>query len=715
MPIYFSNFKNQFAGMKKLVFLLVILVTNTNYSSSQVLDPVKWSFTSVQVSDETFELKFAATIEQGWHMYGLNIEPGGPVPTSINYNDSTNIDFASAIKLSKQPEIKFDPTFELDVELFDNGITFIQQVSPVKEGKTFVEGYVEFMVCDDSRCLPPKEVDFSFELKKEKMSNHSGNQRTSVSEKQVSEVTESSKEFERDTQSVVINLPEELSTESEVENVLNKKSNTEKDTEQDSLIGLFFIAFLAGFGALLTPCVYPIIPLTVSFFMRDTSRSKAIIKGLFFGISIVFIYTLVGFIVGLFKIDLVRLVSAHWLPNIIFFLIFLLLAFSFFGMFEITLPSSLSTKIDQQADKGGFLGPFFMALATVIISFSCTGPIVGVVLGGALQGEIVRPVIGMLGFSISFALPFTLLAIFPGFMKNLPKSGGWLNSVKVFFAFILLAFSLIFITNLQLDFITREVIIAVLIIIFLLLGLYLLGKIKFSHDSDVSYISVPRLLIIIATFSFMAYLIPGLFGAPLKAISPFLPARTIPFNIPTQTGSNDSPTRDSNLSNSAICNERPKYSDFLDLPLGLKGYFDYDEALACARQLNKPVLLDFAGHTCKNCKKMYAEVWSDPVVLHKLKTEFVVTALYTDDRTKLPEVDQVVSTIDGRIKNTVGKKFNDLQIAKFGTNALPLYAIVDGNGNIVTTDDYYTYSSNVENFLTFLEDGLINFRNRNID
>lgn len=641
--------------MKKYLFIVVFTILSYTSVLSQVLDPVKWNFTSRHISGDTYELKYEATIEDGWHMYGLHIDPGGPVPTSINYNDSSIIEFPSKIKLSEKAEVKYDSTFEMNVELFDNEIIFSQKIRINDSEETTVKGYVEFMVCDDSRCLPPKEVEFSFELA--------------------------------------------------------------NDESQKSLIALFFIAFLAGFGALLTPCVYPIIPLTVSFFMRDASKSKAITNGLFFGLSIVLIYTLVGFIAGLFKVDLARLVSSHWLPNVIFFIIFLLLAFSFFGMFEITLPSSLSTKIDMQADKGGILGPFFMALATVIISFSCTGPIVGVVLGGALQGEILRPVVGMLGFSISFALPFTLLAIFPGFMKKLPKSGGWLNAVKVFFAFILLAFSLVFITNLGWAFITRETIIAILIVIFLFLGLYLLGIIKFAHDSDLNYISVPRLLIAIASFSFMVYLIPGLFGAPLKSISPFLPAKTessFDMNRQEVNSKNITSITDDKTA-TAICNDTPKYSDILDLPLGIEGYFDYDEALACARKLNKPVLLDFAGHTCKNCKKMYAEVWSDPVVLEKLKTEFVVAALYTDDRTKLPEDEWVVSTIDGRVKKTMGKKFNDLQISKFGTNALPLYAIVDAEGNILTSEKYYTYSSSVEDFLAFLVDGMNNFGKSNIN
>ncbi len=684
--------------MKKHLLITVFFTTSIFSLCAQIYNPVSWNFSSKQLSDDTYELKFDARIEKGWHMYGLSIPDGGPIATSFNFSENPDIEFLNQLAPVKKPEIKFDPTFEMEVELFDLGVGFTQKVRVLSDKKITLDGYVEFMACDDAKCLPPKEENFSFQLIKK---TYSAKSETASADKVV--ITEDSK-LEDDT-----NSNEDILEKEPIINKAFLDDSDEKDDSQSSLMSLFFIAFLAGFGALLTPCVYPIIPLTVSFFMRDTSKSKAIFNGLLFGISIVFIYTLVGFIVGLLKVDLVRLISSHWLPNIIFFLIFMALAFSFFGMFEITLPGSLSNKIDARADKGGLLGPFFMALATVVISFSCTGPIVGVVLGSALQGELLRPVVGMLGFSISFALPFTLLAIFPGYMKNLPKSGGWLNSVKVFFAFILLAFSLVFITNLGLDFITRDIILAILIVIFLLLGIYLLGLIRFSHDSELKFISVPRLMLAIFSLSFVVYLIPGLFGAPLTTISPFLPAaETTQFNLLTASSSTDN-TQVENLKGN-VCIDSPKYSDFLQLPLQLKAYFDYEEALACAKELQKPVLLDFAGHSCKNCKKMYAEVWSDRRVLSSLQNDFVIAVLYTDDRTKLTESDWVTSSLDGKVKKTLGKKFNDLQISKFGSNALPLYSIVDPNGEILTSEKYYTYSSDIDSFLQFLKEGLDNFK-----
>ena len=684
--------------MKKIFFPILLATLFISTASPQVLEPVKWNFSSKKISKNIYELKFDAKIDKGWHMYGLNLPSGGPVPTSFTFGNEEKINFLSKIESVQKPVIVYDSTFEMNVELFSNSVAFIRKVKLNENQVTEIKGAVTFMACDNSRCLPPKEVEFSFKLPGTEASRITSESKINSEAKGNATKTTANPEIFKSAFKPAPAIAHSLERNQPV-------------NEAGSLWKLFFLALLAGFGAILTPCVYPIIPLTVSFFMRDTSRSKSIFNGVFYGVSIVFIYTMFGLITGLFKIDLVRIVSSYWLANLIFFLIFLALAFSFFGLFEITLPGSLSTKIDQQADKGGFFGPFFMALATVIISFSCTGPIVGTVLGSALQGELIRPVVGMLGFSISFALPFTILAIFPGFMKSLPKSGGWLNSVKVFFAFILLAFSLVFLSNIGFKFITRDVILAIYIVIFFLLGLYLIGKIKFAHDSDLDYISVPRLIFAIAAFSFSVYLIPGMFGAPLKAISPFLPPKEeMSFDLTKNTFASGSHFNAS--ANKNICDSMPKYSDILHMPLGLVGYFDYDEALACAKKQNKPVFVDFTGNGCKNCKKMIAEVWSDPRVLEKLQNDFVITTLFTDDWTKIPEKDWVKSKIDGKTKNTIGKKFSDLQIVLFGSNALPLYAIVDCDGQIMTDRQYYEYNPNVEEFLSFLNNGLKNFSNK---
>lgn len=690
--------------MKKLLVTILLgsILITTGYS--QVLDPVNWNFSSQKIDGNTFLLSFESTIEKGWHMYGMNIPDGGPVATSFIFTNTEGGEFSGEISSGRTPEIEYDETFEMDLELFDGKISFSRKIKITSSEPVTITGFVEYMVCDDSRCLPPKEVEFAFTLTPDRK------EKASIQSKPREIIEDIEPESPAKFEKVEISIDQSSVAETDTNLLKTTSENQPEEEEEQSLLALFLIAFAAGFGALLTPCVYPIIPLTISFFMRDTTRSKAIFNGLFFGFSIIFIYTMVGLIAGLTKVDIARLVSSHWLPNILFFLIFLALAFSFFGMFEITLPGSLSNKIDQQADKGGFMGPFFMALATVVISFSCTGPIVGVVLGSALQGELVKPVIGMLGFSISFALPFTLLAIFPEFMKKMPKSGGWLNSVKVVFAFILLASSLIFITNLRLDFVSRDLVLSILLVIFVMLGLYLLGKLKFSHDSELPFLSVTRLMLSIASFVFALWLFTGLMGAPLNLIAPFIPeGKTIVLTSDNQTSTHNSKTL--NTGNSSICTDSPKFGDILHMPLGLQGYFDYDEALACAQELDKPVLLDFAGHSCKNCKKMYNEVWTDPRVLSSLQNDFIISALYTDDRTKLPESEWVTSTLDGKVKKTMGKKFNDLQITKFGSNALPLYAIVDPDGNILTSADYYTYSSDIDGFLEFLEEGKSNFSN----
>ncbi len=405
------------------------------------------------------------------------------------------------------------------------------------------------------------------------------------------------------------------------------------------------------------------------------------------------LYTLIGVLVAVFKNpNAVNDFTTNWITNLIFFAIFLMLSASFFGMFEITLPSGLANKIDRQADRGGYLGAFFMAVAMAVLSFSCTGPIVASLLIKASQGEVLEPIVGMAGFSVIFALPFTLFAIFPSWLQSLPKSGSWLNMIKVFFAFVMLAFSLYFLGKIDqsyhLNLISRNLFLSIWTVIFAMLGLYFLGKIKFELDSDLPHLGVPRFIFAIASFSFALYLFTGLFGAELMPLSTILP--------PDDGSSASAETRlvsgiTANSASSQLCNI-PKYADILSLPHNMHGYFDYQEALACAREQNKPVLVDFVGHTCSNCKKMYAEVWSDPRVLQLLNDKFIVVALYTDDKTRLPESEWITSSIDGKVKNTIAKKNQDFQITRFNSNALPLYAIVDANGKDLTTNILYLRS-----------------------
>jgi len=413
--------------------------------------------------------------------------------------------------------------------------------------------------------------------------------------------------------------------------------------------------------------------------------------------------------------------STHWLPNTIFFIIFLVFAFSFFGAFEIVLPSSWVNRSDRKADKGGFGGAFFMALTLVLVSFSCTGPIVGAILVESAGGMILKPVIGMFGFAMAFALPFTLFAFFPQWLSNLPKSSGWLNSVKVVLGFLELALGLKFLSIADQTYhwgiLDREVYLAFWIVIFALMGFYLLGKLKFAHDSDVPHVTVPRLLLSIITFSFVVYLIPGMFGAPLKAISGYLPPMaTHDFDLhkiirdEVKLANSTQDAYGFKPGESTLC-EKPKYSDFLELPHGLQGYFDYDQGMSCAKEQHKPVFIDFTGHGCVNCREMEANVWSDPRVLERLENDFVIIALYVDDKTKLPEEDWVKSTFDGKIKKTLGKKYADFQISRFGVNAQPYYVLLDNKGEMLTQPT--ARDLNPDHFVDFLDKGLAEYKKRN--
>lgn len=470
---------------------------------------------------------------------------------------------------------------------------------------------------------------------------------------------------------------------------------------------LMIEAFLWGIASLLTPCVFPMIPMTVSFFMKDSNDPEAKKSGkkqaLFYGFSIIGIYTLIGTIVAItLGAAFANWLATHWFPNVLFFLVFMFFAASFLGMFEIRLPSWMINKADQKADKGGVVGTFFMALTLVLVSFSCTGPIVGIILIKASQGAVIEPMLGMFAFSLAFALPFTLFAIFPAWLKNLPQSGGWLNTVKVVLGFIEIALGLKFLSVADQTYhwglLDREVYISLWIVIFSLLAMYLLGKLKFSHDSDLPYIKVPRLFFAMSILAFVVYLVPGLWGHPLKALSGYLPPMsTHDFDILGEIRGTDE----------YLCGEEPMYGDMLHLPHGIAGYYDFQQAVACARSQDKPLFIDFTGHGCVNCREMEAKVWSDPAILKMLKEKFVVVALYADDKTILPEDKWVKSRVDGKMKKTIGDINLDFQICNFGESAQPLYATLDKDGNLLQAPISYT---DKEEFKTFLEGSLVEFK-----
>ncbi|NQV01731.1 MAG: thioredoxin family protein [Bacteroidia bacterium] len=678
--------------MTGLVLLLLPLL-----SLSQVLEPVKWSFKTERTNQEEATLLLIAKIDKGWHLYSQNLPPGGPLPTVFTFIESENY---TLIGETSEPEgvEEYDPNFEMDLKFFDGIVVFKQKIK-ILTSKTFtITGELEFMCCDDKRCLPPTGVDIEFSL----------DAVTPVATEKKAEPVVTVVKTE-ETQPDTATTQAEIITE-KLEATVIEPPLEEQSGESDSIWVFFVIALLAGFAGALTPCVYPMIPMTVTFFM-SSSKTKVGAKAnaLFYGLSIIVIYTFIGVLVTvLFGSDSIKNISANWITNIIFFLLFTAFAASFFGLFEIVLPSKLTNKSDKQVDKGGLIGTFFMALTLVLVSFSCTAPFIGGILVEASSGSILKPTIGMFGFSIAFALPFTILAFFPSMLSKMPKSGGWLNSVKVVLGFVILALGMKFllVPNQALGWgITREFFIAVWIVLFTLMGLYLLGKIKFSHDSDLKYIGVPRLFLVIATFTFVVYLLPGMIGAPLRSVSAFLPAESS-FNLVEIIGENrgSGPAAENQWT---LC-EEPKNGNLLKLPHGLNGYFDYEQGLACARQLNKPILIDFTGHGCVNCKVMERSVWPDSEVLKRLKDEYIIVALYVDERTELPEAEWVTSTVDGKIKKTIGRKNADFQVARFNVNAQPYYVLLDTTGEVLIPPR--AFDSDVQGFFDFLDKGVETFR-----
>jgi thiol:disulfide interchange protein DsbD len=624
--------------MKKVTFLFV-LIFSTFFLNAQIVNPTKWEFDSKQVGNEV-DLIFKASIESGWHLYDTYLPEGGPIATSFVFEDSTIFEFVGEIQKDPQPEIHFDETFRMNVGYFSTQAVLTQKIKLKNEGPVEIKGFVLFMSCNDETCTPPEESKFLFK-------------------------------FNQGAQQVTENTEE---TSVSLDTVVDKGSG-------QTLWLFILISALAGFAAILTPCVFPMIPMTVSFFMRGSeNRGKSIRTGVFFGFSIVLIFTLLGalFSFGVFGPNVGSVLSTHWIPNLLFFLLFLVFAISFFGAFEIVLPSGLVNKTDAKADKGGMIGAFFMALTTVIVSFSCTGPFIGALIIQAVQDGGLRPLLGMFVFGLAFATPFTLLAIFPSALNKLPKSGGWLNSIKVVFAFVLLAFGLKFLSNIDqvygFEILSREIYLSIWIVIFFLLGLYFLGKIKFSHDSHLPFVGVGRLFLSMVTFSFVMYLFTGLLGAQLSTVSALIP----PESEDSYLSSRTSAAATFNVAEE-LCGPA-KYADKLHLPNGLPGYFDFEQGLACAKEQNKPLFVVFKGHACSNCKKMENTVWEDEEVMSMLAQKYVVVGLYTDDRTKLPEEEWFTSNVDGEIKDNLGEKNLDLQISKYQTNSIPFHVIIKPDG-----------------------------------
>jgi thiol:disulfide interchange protein len=609
------------------ILLSCILVLVSFSLKAQIYNPVSWSFSQKALPNNETELFFIATIEPGWHMYSQFLPEGGPIVTAFKYDNNASVQVLGKVSEPKPTE-EFDKNFNMTLKYFSVRAVFTQKVK-VNAAKTTLKGTIEFMSCNDSQCTPPQEQDFEFTLMG--VAGATTEVTTPASSGPAKAViTTVPISAQSSTPHTVAGKDTSTTGKSTIQAAAPKTIDTQTDdNEKKSLWGWFFLAFGSGLLAILTPCVFPMIPMTVAFFLNDAkSKAKARMEGVIYGLSIITIYTVIGTIVAVtLGANFANFLSTHWIPNVFFFLIFLFFAFSFFGMFEITLPSWMINKADRKADKGGFAGAFFMAFTLVLVSFSCTGPIVGAILVASAGGKVIMPIIGMLGFSLAFALPFTLFALFPSWLTNLPKSGGWLNSVKVVLGFLELALGLKFLSIADQTYhwhiLDREVYLAIWIVIFLLMGFYLPGKLKFAHDSEVKHVTVPRLMLAIITFSFVIYMIPGMFGAPLKALSGYMPsASSLDFDLTRLIAEGGGGRANDNKE---LC-ETPKFADFLSLPHNLKGYFDYDQALRCSKQQHKPLFIDFTGHGCVNCCEMEANVWSDPRVLKRLRENYIVVA-----------------------------------------------------------------------------------------
>ncbi|MEN9928705.1 MAG: Thiol:disulfide interchange protein DsbD, partial [Bacteroidota bacterium] len=635
--------------MKKIILSLLLLMAFSIHA--QVVNPVKWTTKVEQLSETEFNLVVSGIIEPEWHVYSQFTPDGGPLPMVLEFKNSKgNYELIGKPKESKYKK-QFNDVFEVDEYLFEKSVTVTQKVKIINSNTSKINLHLEYQACKE-QCINDNK-DFVFALP--------ALAATAIQEtKTMDTVTDEA------SQTV-----EKTNLETKSQPKVDAKQPV-KDTKK-GLWSIFFLAFLGGFAALLTPCVFPMIPMTVSFF---TKQSKTPAEGkrnaIIYGISIILIYVVLGLAVtGIFGADALNALSTDVWFNVIFFVLLVVFATSFLGAFEIMLPNSWANKVDRQADRGGIIGILFMALALAIVSFSCTGPIVGTLLVESASKGGIAPVVGMLGFSSALALPFMLFAMFPGWLHSLPKSGGWLNTVKVSLGFLELALALKFLSNadlvLQLHWLEREVFLALWIAIFGIWGLYLLGKITLPHDSPLSHISVGRLSLAVVVLSFTVYMIPGLWGAPLKLISAFPPPPTYSESPNGVGGSN---AAESNLPVGAEIG-----------PHNLMMFTDYDKGMAYAKQVNKPVLLDFTGRACVNCRKMENNVWSEENVLKILKNEVVLISLFADDKRPLPSHEQYVSKITGASIETIGDKWTEFMITKYNTNTQPLYVMVDNEGN----------------------------------
>ncbi len=693
--------------MKKIYLFLLLATVSLASVQSQILDPVKWSTSIKKISETEYDLISKATIEDKWHLYSQVVPDNGPLPTNLTFEENSAYKLVGKAKESKGHTVH-DPVFDMVITFFENSATFTQRIKLTGEKGTTVKGEVEFMVCDDTRCLPPSYVDLIFNIPAPEKSEETA---VTPEKTENTETTEAVPEKAEDTVAIdtVKNEIVKDTVQASSENSLSAVEQNQKQDEK-GLWTIFFFAFLSGFAALLTPCVFPMIPMTVSFFTKQSkTKAKGIKNAIIYGVSIIIIYVLLGILVSLiFGPQALNALSTNVWFNLIFFVLLIVFAVSFLGAFEIMLPNSWANKVDSQADRGGLIGIFFMALALAIVSFSCTGPIVGTLLvQAAAGGSQVGPIVGMLGFSLAIALPFALFAAFPGWMNSLPKSGGWLNTVKVFLGFLELALAFKFLSNadlvLQLHWLEREVFLAIWIAIFGALTLYLFGKIKLPHDSPLTHISVGRLSLGLLVLAFTVYMIPGLWGAPLNLISAFPPPLDYaesPYGVGNSKGGGG-----------IVANEHQDVPEGAHLlaPHQILAFNDYDKGLAYAKTVGKPVMIDFTGWACVNCRKMEQNVWVDDKVLNMLKNEVVLISLYVDDKRKLADDEIVESRLKpGKKLKYIGQKWSELQTIKYKTNSQPFYVLMGHDEeNLI---DPVGYTPDVEEYYEWLQKGIGAFK-----
>ena len=685
--------------MKKIT-ILFLLLSMTLMGFAQIQDPVKWTYTVKDLNESQSELVFTANLDAGWHLYLQYTDSEGPIAIYFEFTPSKDYKLIGKVQEPK-PHEEYDNDFKCTVRSFSGKVAFRQKIERLTDKNFKVKGTFGYQLCNDGSCIAPDDRNFSFSVKGALQPKAEEVAAVEDTVADTAELLQEQEESMVDTATAV----------------LAETSDEPAEKKDQSLVVVFLIALLGGILTMFTPCVFPMIPMTVNFFMHNSDNlHKNRRQAWMFGFSIVFLFAVLGAILALvFGPEALYFIGTHWLPNLIFFVIFFVFALSFFGLFEIKMPEKWINKSDEQADKGGLLAPFFIALTTVLVSFSCTGPILGAALVGLTTSSTDRWVslITMLGFGIGFAAPFTLLAMFPQVLKNM-KSGSWLNTVKVVFAFLELAFGLKFLQMADLycnwGLLPRDIYLALWIVIFGMLGFYLLGKLRFKGDDEVKEISTLRIFLAIADLAFVVWMIPGLWGAPLKGLSGFLPApNSQEFDIAKIVADNrPAVTAEGTVQLGQLPADR-KYADVLHVPLGFEAFFDLNEAKAYAREHNKPIFLDFTGKTCANCREMENNVWVDPEVRRIMNEKYVICSLFADENTiELPE-EEWVTDQNGRVLKTLGRRNLNYQKTQFNMNAQPYYVIIDADGNVLTKENY-KYDRDVQKFIAYLNEGLTNFK-----